>query len=514
MNIHPERTFTRLLIFFILVSLACNVPAVSSAGNSQSPANPPEQSPNPNLSSPESPGSPSPAGTTTAEAPASTVSPISHVLTPGNISSTGTVMYDVDSSGTASENRAPYGDSYNINLFERPFSQNTMVYIPALDIQTFGLNADDTWYYVSIQLSGGDMNDPLGIDYGVELDTNHDGIGDYLIWAKPPYSTNWSTDTVRVYSDPNHDVGGASPEKSDANATTAAPYPGDGYETIIFNQGQGNDPDLAWVRLDPTNAATVQFAFKQTLAGAKFMWGVWADAGLKDPSKFNYNDRFTLTQAGSPIKGSSDYPIKAIYQVDNTCWTVFGFKPTGLEPHLCPSNTPAATKAAKSPQASCTTSKPSTCTGVWLGPPTCACIPVIPIPVCLPAGTLIDTPSGQVPVENLKIGDPVWTTDAQGNRITSTILNTRRVSVPAGHPLVHVVLSDGRSLWVSPNHPTADGRLIGSLAVGDILDGTSIAGINSVASDQPATYDLLPAGATGDYWANGILIGSTLSTSK
>ena len=114
-----------------------------------------------------------------------------------------------------------------------------MNYIPALDIQTFSLSQDATWYYVTLQMNGGDMNDPIGIDYGVEIDTNHDGIGDYLVWANPPYKTPWTTDTVRVYSDPNNDVGGASPEKSDANATTAAPYPGDGYETIVFDKGQG-----------------------------------------------------------------------------------------------------------------------------------------------------------------------------------------------------------------------------------------------------------------------------------
>jgi hypothetical protein len=79
------------------------------------------------------------------------------------------------------------------------------------------------------------------------------------------------------------------------------------------------------------------------------MWGVWADAGLKDPSKFNYNDRFTLKQAGSPIKSSSDYPVKSIYQVDNTCWLAIGFKTNGFEPHLCPSNAPPSTKKPRTP---------------------------------------------------------------------------------------------------------------------------------------------------------------------
>lgn len=346
-----EKPFLRLIALFILISLACTAPLAASPSNAQ-PASSSQNQAATEVQGGGAASSPAPENTTSPETPVSTVAPINHVTTPSGTVPKGFTGYDVDSSGTASQNRAPYGDSYNLNLFERPFTQNTMTYIPALDINTFTLSQSEPWDYVTIGLNGGNPNDPLGMDYGVELDTNHDGVGDYLVWAHPPYSTTWSTDTVQVYSDPNHDVGGASPEKSDANATTQAPYPGDGYETIIFNQGQGNDPDLAWVRVDPNNGSTVQFAFKASLAGTAFMWGVWADAGLKDPSKFNYNDRFTLTQAGSPIKGTGDYPIKAIYQVDNTCWLAVGFRATGLEPHLCPTNAPpAAPKGTKAPGA-------------------------------------------------------------------------------------------------------------------------------------------------------------------
>lgn len=495
MSIH-YRKYLRLLVVILTITLACNVPLNT---NSQNPPITNSSSIQSTSAIPSATVSEAPtqgqSGTT--EAPVSIVAPVTHAATPAGAIPKGVVGYDVDSSGTASQNRAPYGDSYNLNLFERPFTQNTMTYIPALDINTFALSQDDTWDYVSLQMNGGDPNDKIGIDYGVELDTNHDGVGDYLVWAHPPYTTTWSTDTVQVYSDPNHDVGGASPEKSDANATTSAPYPGDGYETIIFNQGQGNDPDLAWVRLDPNNGSTVQFAFKISLAGHAFMWGVWADAGLKDPGKFNYNDRFTLEQAGSPIKGNVDYPIKAIYQVDNTCWAAFGFNPRGDEPHLCPPLTqPASTKAPKAPTVV----------------PTSSCPPgKICVPICLSAGTMVDTPNGPVAVEDLRVGEAVWTATASGARVSSVILKTSRVSLPPGHPYIHVVLSDGRELWASPGHPTADGRHIGSLVVGDWLDGASIVKIETVLSDQPATYDLLPAGDTGDYWANGILIGSTLS---
>jgi hypothetical protein len=52
---------------------------------------------------------------------------------------------------------------------------------------------------------------------------------------------------------------------------------------------------------------------------------------------------------------------------------------------------------------------------------------------------------------------------------------------------------------------------MGDLVAGEYLDGALITKVEIVSSDQPATYDILPAGDTGYYWANGILIGSTLS---
>ncbi len=137
---------------------------------------------------------------------------------------------------------------------------------------------------------------------------------------------------------------------------------------------------------------------------------------------------------------------------------------------------------------------------------------MVSCPICLAAGTLIDTPRGAVAVEKLRVGDPVWTTNEAGQRVAATITNTARVPVPANHPVVHVILSDGRQLWASPGHPTADGRLLGDLAVNDVLDGARVIAVEHLAYGGTATYDILPAGETGFYWANGILMGSTLSS--
>ena len=133
-------------------------------------------------------------------------------------------------------------------------------------------------------------------------------------------------------------------------------------------------------------------------------------------------------------------------------------------------------------------------------------------PICLAAGTLIDTPRGAVRVDQLEAGDPVWTQDEAGNRVIATIEQTGQVRVPASHQMIHVTLSDGRELWASPGHPSSDGQRLDSLQTGDILDGARIVSLEQVPYGQGFTFDILPSGATGFYWADGILMGSTLSS--
>ena len=131
-------------------------------------------------------------------------------------------------------------------------------------------------------------------------------------------------------------------------------------------------------------------------------------------------------------------------------------------------------------------------------------------PICLAAGTLIDTPRGAVHVENLQVGDQVWTINEAGERVSAVILKAGSMQVPATHQVIHVRLSDGRELWVSPGHPTADGRRLVDLKIGDVLDGARVTLVERVRYQGIATFDILPSGSTGFYWANEILLGSTL----
>lgn len=131
-------------------------------------------------------------------------------------------------------------------------------------------------------------------------------------------------------------------------------------------------------------------------------------------------------------------------------------------------------------------------------------------PICLAANTLIDTPSGPVPVKDLQVGMPVWTADTSGHRVAGIVTKTSKVPVPPTHQMVHVVLDDGREMFASPGHPTIDGRTIGDIAVNDRYGGARVVLSERVAYGDAATYDILPSGETGFYWANGILVGSTL----
>ncbi len=132
-------------------------------------------------------------------------------------------------------------------------------------------------------------------------------------------------------------------------------------------------------------------------------------------------------------------------------------------------------------------------------------------PICLASWTMIDTPRGAVRVTDLTVGNVVWTMNPAGERVAAPVLLVGSVQVPVTHQMIHLKLKDGRELWASPGHPTADGRHVGDLWIGDMLDGAPVTLAERVAYGQGATYDLLPAGGTGRYWADGILLGSTLT---
>jgi len=137
-----------------------------------------------------------------------------------------------------------------------------------------------------------------------------------------------------------------------------------------------------------------------------------------------------------------------------------------------------------------------------------------PCPICLAGSTRISTPAGDVRVIDIKPGMLVWTAAADGTKYAVPVLEAGSMEAPAGHQMVHLVLADGRELLASPGHRTSDGRSLGSLAIGDLLDGSKVARLELIPYAGSRTYDILPAGATGTYWAGGILLSSTLFVTR
>jgi len=267
---------------------------------------------------------------------------IVHSITPDNPGWISQWWMDTNSKATASQKRANGGDYFNVNLLERPFTANDMEYRPDIDLIKVELSQDQNFYYFLLHMSGKNPgSNTLDGWYGVEFDLDRDGRGDVLLWAKADGSTDWSIEDVLVYKDNNSDVGGARPLASDAPN-----YSGDSYETIVFSLDNLSDPDAAWKRTSPNDSSVMQLAIKKSLLNnaSVFMWNGWADNGVMNPENFDYNDFFTLAEAGSPLGGTSNYPLKDLYLTDNTCRLPYGFDATGNEPGVCYVPEPEPTK--------------------------------------------------------------------------------------------------------------------------------------------------------------------------
>ncbi len=333
-----------VLLTLLLAALACNIPRPQPAAGPSTEV--------PALPSTAPAAAATAGGAQTAPAAPTATATLVHLLRPGNPGRADSTVGDVVSGDTARQgtpNQPPGGDWYEHNLYERPFNAQTQDrYFPELDIRGAELNRDEPWIYVSLRLYDVSLEDGgLPAAYRVELDLDLDGRGDWLIEAASPEGTEWTVEGVRVLRDTDNDVGGTYPCRDDAPQPTDE----DSYDEVIFDQGQGDDPDAAWVRVSPGNPAMVQIAFKHALIAmdGEFMWGVWADRGVDQPTWYDYHDHFTKEQAGSPLPSlAAYYPSKAISEVDNTCRGWFGFIPTSELPCAClGAPTPTPTAAAR-----------------------------------------------------------------------------------------------------------------------------------------------------------------------
>ncbi len=262
---------------------------------------------------------------------------IQHQAMPGELPGEDSLTFgDQDTSPYATQKIAPDGDRFLKDLFERPFNANTMdTYFSFLDIQRVSIYEDDVWFYGVLVINGTDSAGGFPATYGLELDLDLNGRGDWLILASSPVTGSWSVAGVKVWQDSNRDVGNNLILASDP------PQQGDGFDYLVFDQGNGNDPDAAWSRVVAANL--IQIAFKKSLLAGdlSFLVSAWAGEENLNPAWFDLNDHFTHDEAGAADPGYPlFYPIKVLDKIDNTCRMPVGFGSNGKEPGLCPTYIP------------------------------------------------------------------------------------------------------------------------------------------------------------------------------
>ena len=140
------------------------------------------------------------------------------------------------------------------------------------------------------------------------------------------------------------------------------------------------------------------------------------------------------------------------------------------------------------------------------GLPAYGCYPPgCPVPICLSPDTKIKTDGVQKRIADIREGEIVLTDHGKAVRVKK--ISKTQVK---NHKILKVLLSDGTVLEISPGHPTADGRKLKELKMGDILDGRMVVETKFIPYIYSHTYDILPDSKTGHYYANGVLIGSSL----
>lgn len=348
MKINKTAQVSFAAVMVLILVLACAIPTgiqlqfdeTATPNPAETGETEPIATSNPDNNSSESTSEPA-AEEPTQAAPTAT---LAHSTIPSGPGTTSSFVTDSSSKNYAAEKQSPIEDFFNL-LFERPFTSETMDYKGYVDITRGELSVGSPFMYVTIFLE--DVPPPdSNAHYGIEIDLDRDGRGDWLVYGRVPAGTDWTVEGVKVYTDTNNDVGGATPIKGDGVAAGL-----DGYDSLVFNEGYDNpDPDVAWVRRNPGNPQQVQLAFKLSVLGTPgdFLWGVWADDGVVNPAQFDYNDHFTLESAGSPVQANSNYPVKALPLLDNSCRWTYGFTAVSPLPGLCyipptPTPTPSPT---------------------------------------------------------------------------------------------------------------------------------------------------------------------------
>ena len=135
---------------------------------------------------------------------------------------------------------------------------------------------------------------------------------------------------------------------------------------------------------------------------------------------------------------------------------------------------------------------------------------------CFGPGTRIDTPSGSIPIEQVRPGDEVWSYDlTSGRRMVATVVKT---FIHHGKHVRTLSLEDGRALRTTDEHPfylADENRFVpaSELAAGTALLVRSGASFERRAVQSLGAYELtettvynLEVACFHNYFAEGVLV--------
>jgi hypothetical protein len=128
---------------------------------------------------------------------------------------------------------------------------------------------------------------------------------------------------------------------------------------------------------------------------------------------------------------------------------------------------------------------------------------------CTSPDTAIATATGNREIRDVRVGDFVYSVHEQAIALVP-VLRVHRIPV-IDHHVLRVEFVNGASFEISATHPTASGMPLSAFGVGDELMGERIARITRIPYRHAYTYDILPDSDTGTYFADGVLMGSTLA---
>lgn len=179
-----------------------------------------------------------------AQQPDPTLEPvIVHVMVPEEPSElSNTFVTDFNSIDFADEGFT-YSDQFFINRYERPFTVEMEQYRGYLDLILTNMKVNSPWIYAVIYLAE-ELPETSEAIYSLEFDVDLDGRGDFLVQAAMPPDDQWTVAGVQVLEDGDDDVGGPTPVLADPPEDVTS----NGFEIVLFDEGLGDDPDLAWVR--------------------------------------------------------------------------------------------------------------------------------------------------------------------------------------------------------------------------------------------------------------------------